>query len=430
MGAVNFYLKKAEESTGKSLIYLKYKYNGIYAFVFSFGQSVKPKDWNGKKQRVKSNNQTTADGQYSLNDLLDNLQNECEAAYRKELKNGIPQPETLKKYLIYFLNQNKEDPNRPTLFKLIDRFTNNEIYHRGQSKSSNTLKKYKTVLNHLKEFEVKKKYPINFESITLDFFYKYLVFLKEKNLKPNSIAKDIQVIKTFMNEAFDLGFTKNVQHKHRKFAAAWVPVDSVYLTENQVINLYNYDLSKNKKLEQVRDLFVFGCFTGLRFADYSSVKPENIISLKDDSSDKQELFIKIVTKKTGEEVVIPCDPIVLKLFEKYKANPNRLPTSISNQKFNEYIKNACKEAKLEEKGLLVGEPDKELWECISSHSARRSFATNYYLQGFPTIDLMKITGHRTEKAFLTYIKVSKLDAAKRLSLHIKKRWSEKLLKVA
>ena len=57
-------------------------------------------------------------------------------------------------------------------------------------------------------------------------------------------------------------------------------------------------------------------------------------------------------------------------------------------------------------------------------------ATNYYLQGFPTIDLMKITGHKTEKAFLKYIRVSKLDTAKRLNLHIKKNWSELMLKVA
>lgn len=63
--------------------------------------------------------------------------------------------------------------------------------------------------------------------------------------------------------------------------------------------------------------------------------------------------------------------------------------------------------------------------CISSHTARRSFATNYYLEGFPTIDLMKITGHKTEKAFLTYIKVSQLDTAKRLNQHMKKKWEEK-----
>ncbi len=257
MGAVNFYLKKAEKTTGKSLIYLKYKYGGKYVFVFGFGQSVSRKDWNAKKQRVKSNNLTTADGQYSLNDTLDNLENECERAYRNELKNGIPQPQVLRQYLVSFLDKNKKNPSAPTLFKLIDRFIDNEISFKGQSKADNTIDKYKTVLGHLKEFERQKKYPIDFNTITLDFFYKYVAFLKERPLKPNTIAKDIQVIKTFMNEALDLGLSTNMQHKHRKFAASWVPVDSVYISEKQIIKLYKFDLTKNNNLEQVRDLFVF-----------------------------------------------------------------------------------------------------------------------------------------------------------------------------
>jgi len=90
----------------------------------------------------------------------------------------------------------------------------------------------------------------------------------------------------------------------------------------------------------------------------------------------------------------------------------------------------CQLIGLTEKGRLSTNPSLELWECISSHTARRSFATNYYLQEFPIVHLMKITGHRTEKSFYKYIKISKLESAKRLSIHNKKRWSEKMLKVA
>ena len=78
---------------------------------------------------------------------------------------------------------------------------------------------------------------------------------------------------------------------------------------------------------------------------------------------------------------------------------------------------------------IASKPKEELYSLISSHTARRSFATNYYLQGFPTLDLMKITGHKTEKSFLKYIRVSKLDTAMRLSAHIKTRWNEKLQKL-
>jgi integrase len=119
----------------------------------------------------------------------------------------------------------------------------------------------------------------------------------------------------------------------------------------------------------------------------------------------------------------------MEIFEKYSDRPNKLPKTISNQKFNDYIKDVCKLAELNEPGRISTRSKEILADLVSSHTARRSFATNYYLQGFPTIDLMKITGHRTERSFLKYIKVSKLDTAKRLSEHIKVNWSKKLLSV-
>ena len=169
---------------------------------------------------------------------------------------------------------------------------------------------------------------------------------------------------------------------------------------------------------------MFGCFVGLRFSDYSTIKPEYIVKVE------KEHYIKLITQKTKDLVIIPCNPIVLKIFDKYSENQNKLPRAISNQKFNDAIKVACELAELTEKGRLSTEPGKELFKCISSHTARRSFATNLYLEGFPVIDLMKITGHKTEKAFMRYIRVTKLDAAKRLNTHMKTMWSRKLLNVA
>lgn len=429
MGQVNFYLKGAE-SNGKCLIYLQFKYQGI-RFKYSFGQSIDPghkdkkgdyKNWSTGKQRVKSNKVTTRDGQHSLNDLMDNLEEVLLTTYRKSLANGIPSRTTLKQALDNFIYQNHENTEAPTLFKLIDRFIANEIKFRGKNKGVNTLKKYGTVKAHLLEFQSKKKYPVNFETINLDFFYQYVSYCQQKKLGPNTIAKDIQVIKVFMNEAFDLGYTNNVQYKNRKFSAQWVDVDAVYLSEKELTHLYHFDFSGNKKLDQVRDLFIFGCCTGLRYSDYSTVRPENIVTHEGD------IFLKMVTKKTGQLVIIPCDEMVLKIFDKYKDSPNRLPKTISLQKFNDYIKDACKEAEMKEAGRLVDDPDKQLWEVISSHTARRSFATNLFLQGFPSIEIMKITGHKTEKAFLKYIKVSKLDTARRLKEHQQKKWSEKILR--
>ena len=439
---VHFRLKP-EDDQNKRLIYLQFLYNKNRLF-YSFGQRIKLNNWNPGKQRVKNKKETTEDGKYSLNDLLDNLEAVCNKAYTTELKNGIPQPSVLKKYLDDFINQNKDDAEAPTLYKLMDRFIAGEIKHKGRNKSKNTIKTYNTLRGHLQEFEGIYKYPINFESITLDFFYKFVDFLGKRasyeqkiramrpelknkrisNLGQNSIAKDIQILRVFMGEAIDLGYTSNLQFKHKKFSVDREDTDAVYLSERELNNMYHLDLTKNKRLEQVRDLFVFGSFVGLRYSDYSNIKPENIVEMEGDN------FIKMVTQKTKEQVIIPCNHIVLDIFKKYQENANRLPKAPSNQKFNDYIKEVAVMAGLTEQGRLGTAPEKHLNECVSSHTARRSFATNLYLDGYPTIEIMKITGHRTEKAFMKYIRVTKLDAAKRLSAHMKKRWSEKMLRVA
>lgn len=440
-GEVNFYLK--DSSADITPIYLVFKYNGRKLKYYP-GQSINPDNWSKKRQRVKNNNQTTEDGKHLLNDLLNNLVKACKTAYNTELKNGIPLPATLKKHLDDFVNQNdeKQDPNKPTLFKLIDRFVSGEIKKSGRrgggrEKSNRTLQNYNATKLHLQAFQEKYKYRIDFETITVDFFYSYTSFLKKEfvqnvkdsdgnniiGLSHNTIAKDITFLKGFMSKGVSLGYTNNLAFKHDDFTYAEEETDAVYLKEHEIVKLFKYKTG-SVKLENVKDLFVFGCLVGLRFSDYSNVKPENIIEEDGDT------FIKIKTQKTGEVVFIPCHPVVLQIFNKYASNPNKLPRSISNQKFNAYLHQVCESAGFNQKGRLTAYPERPLHECISSHTARRSFATNLFLEGFPVLEIMKITGHKTEKAFMKYIRVSKLDTAKRLNAHMKEMWSKKLLRLA
>jgi len=424
MSEVNFYLKKAEPATPenpnpKRLIYLQFKYGGRHKLVFTFKQKIHKKNWNEKKQRAKSVKQTTEDGKYLLNDLLNNLERECLRAYNTEIKNGVPRKETLRKYLIDFMNQNSDKPLQEEFYDLLNRFINGEVRRKGKIKVRGTLNNYNALKIHLQEFEMKRRYKITFDEITLDFFDKYVGFLEKKSLAANSIAKDIRLLKAVMNKAVSYGLTKNVDFRHEDFNMPEEETDAVYLTDSEIIKLYNHDFSDNKKLERERDRFIYGCFVGLRFSDHTNVTAENVISIDGDT------FIKIITQKTGDLVVIPCNPIVTEIFDKYGGRP---PKPISNQKFNSYVKELCKAAGLIEKGRLSTDPKKPLYECVSSHTCRRSFATNLYLDGFPTIDLMKVTAHKTEKAFLKYIRVSKLDTAKRLSQHMKRHWEDKLRK--
>lgn len=421
---VNFRLKP-EGKDGFSNIVLDFAYQKR-RLRYEFGQSVKPNDWNDKKQRVKNKQTTTNDGKFALNDMLDNLELTCLRTYSESLKDGIPDPIILKRTLDLLIDKNHnntEVTNKPTIFSLAQRFIDGEIKFKGKDKSQSSLDNYSAVTKHLREYQVYSKSRVDFDTIDLDFFYSYVSYLKNnKKLSVNTIAKDISIIKVFMGEAVDLEYTDNMKFKHKKFAYNEEETDHVYLTEAELNKLYELKIT-NKKLDEVRDLFIFGAWVGLRFSDFSNIKPENIVQIEGD------YFIKMITQKTKELVIIPCNPVVVEIFEKYADRVNKLPKTISNQKFNDYIKDVCNLAKFTEKGRVSAKPKETLADLVSSHTARRSFATNYYLQGFPTLDLMKITGHKTERSFLKYIRVSKLDTAKRLSAHIKEKWSKKLLAV-
>ncbi|WP_449039451.1 site-specific integrase [Parabacteroides goldsteinii] len=160
-----------------------------------------------------------------------------------------------------------------------------------------------------------------------------------------------------------------------------------------------------KSEEIVRDLFIIACMTALRFSDFSRLKEENFI-------DNQ---IQIKTQKTGTLVIIPQSKYVRALLRKYNY---QLPKCPCIQHFNKVIKNVCKKA-----GIIAKVPYErtvgldrisemvEKWKRIGSHSGRRSAATNMFLAGIPALRIMKITGHKTEEAFMRYIGLSKEENA-------------------
>ncbi len=192
--------------------------------------------------------------------------------------------------------------------------------------------------------------------------------------------------------------------------------DSIYLNEKELSDIQLLDLSEHPRLERVRDLFLIGCWTGLRFSDFSNITADNI---KGD-------FIEIETKKTAEPVVIPLHPVVKVIMRKYADQfPNSLPPSISNVKMNQYLKELGErldilhvkvQTSITKGGKLVT-TTKQKYQLLTTHTARRSFATNLFLDGLPPTTIMKITGHRTEKAFQRYIKITPTENAKILQLH-------------
>ena len=169
-----------------------------------------------------------------------------------------------------------------------------------------------------------------------------------------------------------------------------------------------------KHIEHARDLFLVGCWTGLRFEDCSSIRKQDI----------HKDFIRIQTDKTGQRVSIPFHPMLREVFKRYQGGP---PPPLHINYVNRDIKVACRMAKLNDiwtvrknrAGVDVME-EHPLWRLVSTHTARRSFASNMFRLGIPALLIMAITGHKTEKAFLKYIRVGEEEKSRMMA----ERWKQ------
>lgn len=426
MAKLNFYLRDKNVETATPLIlFIRYNKNLLK---YSTGETIEPKFWNDKKQEVRQ----SLNGYSEFNTRLKDLANIAENEFRTYLNDNDQTPPTVEKYRellnSQFQRTPKEEQEKPlNLFSFCEQYLKdcetrlNE--KTGKPMSKTTLRVYRQAFRELQSF--KKKYfknrEFNFEQIDYYFYTKFQQFLVvERKFSTNTVGKHTKTLKSFFLEAQARGLMPNFYSK--RFKSVSEQSEAIYLNENEIGQIYHLDLANNSRLEKVRDLFVIGCLTGLRFSDFTRIRPENI----------DGEFIEIQTQKTGEIVVIPIHPIVNEILNKYE---NKLPKAISNQKMNDYLKEIGELAELDEqisksytKGGQRLTKNYLKYELITTHSARRSFATNAYKMGLSTIDIMGITGHRTEKAFMRYIKITPREKAQRL----REMWSKQTynLKIA
>lgn len=392
--------KAINKTTGKEYqktVYLKYY----------ISETVDVKYWLHSDCRVKK---TTAYSEgRELNARLNDIETRTLSIIRElqikdvGLNNDVIKTELDKVFRSHKDQTNKEDTN--DLMGFIEFFINTS------NRATSTKKNYTRVLTDLKEYAHEKGKRLSFEQIDIDFHNDFITYLQARNYAPNTVGTRIKILKTFMNEAYERGIHSNLDFKKKAFSKPKEDTSAIYVTENELDKMYKLDLSKDKKLEQVRDWFLIGAYTGLRFSDLSRLSKDNL------SQDN----ITIQTQKTGTTVVIPLHSTIKKILMKYHYH---LPKMISNEKFNEYIKEVSKQAKIndsilveETKGTLKTKKTEKKYNLISAHTARRSFATNAFLAGIPPIQIMKITGHKTEKSFMIYIKISEQENAKKLQLH-------------
>lgn len=243
-----------------------------------------------------------------------------------------------------------------------------------------------------------KKQP-TFDDINYTFCEDFIEWMSERGLCANTRGSHVKFVKAAMNEAH-----KNKLHKNedfRTFRKETEQVDAIYLTNEEVTKVAQLPLCGTHAL--VRDIFIVGCHTGMRFSDYSRLS----------INDVSDGVIHFITQKCKTPVDIPAHPRVLDILNKYGGS---IP-KISGQKFNAYIKDVCKEAGINE-SIVVRKSGKhvrcEKWELVSSHTARRTGLTNMYKAGIPIYRCMMISGHKTEQVFLTYLRITQEENAQYL----------------
>lgn len=392
------------------------------------GFKIKPAHWNDDRGRVK--NVVDALDKDEINGYLERTEKAVGSIITELKSNLIPlTKETIKQRIDNYLNPIIEIERPKTLLDFVrwyidtcsTRLVRGSKARTGRFISPDTIRRYKTTLNGLEAFSKTYPRPLDFDNIDGAFYKAFTAWLTARNYATNNVSKYVENVKGFMSAAVDEGFTTNLAY--RKFANLREDAENIYLTETELQKIYDLDLSKNIRLERVRDLFIFAAWTGLRFSDFSTLQPEHI---KSDEDGYQYLDLR--QRKTGGRVQIPIvHETITQLLSKYN---NELPIGISNQRTNDYLKEICQLAEINDRilkhvtkggkavvkttegwGILSSGVEK--WTLVTTHTARRSFATNMFKRGMPTLLIMKLTGHKKESEFLKYIKV---DATETLTL--------------
>lgn len=272
----------------------------------------------------------------------------------------------------------------------------------------------RTVVHRFQAFLTDCKLSDKFETFTSkDFERQYTNWCyKMKNYKQNTVIASFGVLKPLLNAAkkdgieIDDSYYKELQGKGKD-------VDNIYLTEEEIKKIYDLDIVSLKasgdidaksNIEVTRDLFVIACWTGLRRSDINKLN-DGVWSVKDG-----EDLLYVTAEKTKRQVVIPLHPMAKAIYQKYNGV---LPKLGDKANTNNHLRNLGRLAGIDEivpivenRGGKVTTYHYHKYELIGMHTARRSFATNMYLRGMPTIAIMQLTGHTTELNFLKYIKVT------------------------
>lgn len=308
--------------------------------------------------------------------------------------------------------------------------------YQGQPIKKRTIQHYTTTKFKLDNYEKYFNTKLRFQDVGLEFYRNFLFYCQNiEKINNNTIGGYVTNIKKWCKIIDIEGLPINQQYRHSEFSTISNKTKDVYLTEDEINIVFKHDFSHSERLDNVRDNFIIGLRTGLRISDFMHLKKINIIDGN----------IEIETSKTSHPVVIPMHKQVKEILLKRKGN---LPNQISDAKFNEYVKEVCNDVgfnQMVEGAKMINKKDeadffpniaiisknknrKEFgtypkYELITSHTCRRSFASNLYGK-LPNMTIMAITGHKTETQFLKYIKITPKENAEKLKEYWENNKSE------
>ncbi|WP_314791393.1 tyrosine-type recombinase/integrase [Tannerella forsythia] len=282
-------------------------------------------------------------------------------------------------------------------------------FARTSKRSKNYRRSYLNLARKLSKFAEQHRLEITTETVNERVLEEFVDYMRREGLMKSTIFCLVTRVKTILRrmQAEDI----QVNRSCFDFSVESEQGNAIYLTSDEVRQIAALQIKK-REVAIIRDVFVVGCLTGMRYSDYVALTSSNIVGNT----------IVRRTKKTGATVVIPIHPLVREILARYGGEFPRYRRSQAN--FNKVIKNICKRAGVKgyvlverTVGMRVQRKRIKRYTLVGSHTARRSFATNLYLAGVSAGRIMLLTGHKTEDAFFRYIRINKEENAKVLSEH-------------
>lgn len=399
---VSFYVaKNRADKRGLVPIYAQITINSKN-FPFQI-EKVKPRYWNSTKQRVNKPRENEPDNRYrEINELIENIQKSPERFDRFNSYQLAPERNEVKAVL-FQLGDEKKSFNE-AYQEFIDGNKGRVAY--------NTTRNRNTVKNFFDKFQEEKRVVLQFDDIDLELFDKLFEFaFEDLDLENNTFAAYLAKFKSFMKWANEKEYHSNLQYL--KFSFAEKDKAVICLTPDELKMLAGFEFS-TERLTKARDLYCFGCYTGLRFSDIAGLRKEHI----------QDGFIVKKITKTKEDDRIPLLLQAKDILKKYEGESIYPLPRLSNPKLNEYIKECCELAKINTPTVQYKYRKNEIIEVvkpkhrfITVHTARKTFITVGFVLGLDPKIIKSITGHKKDATFDKYLKIaddfkkSKLDDA-------------------